>query len=291
MKNLIAAISIMATGAALASAVTSDTTFGVLKVTSTNLQTVISVPWEAVGTSGNPVKVKDFVKTSNLMPSGKRDDVELQNGDKLYKYDNSTSYYSGWFLNSTNVWEGYAIAADEITSSSYAKADEATLARGDALILVRVPTNTTSGVARSLAGSAGDIYLYGQYNETPVTTHTMAYATDESKATLFAPWNTTNEGVFVNADNATTGEIYLSWENVDASDTLALQDDNGNVVILTRHDNKWGVYNPFSEEEDEENKWYYNFKIKPGMGAWYRAAKVSTRTVAPVATRTVKAAE
>lgn len=274
MKNLIAAISIMATGAALASAVTSDTTFGVLKVTSTNLQTVISVPWEAVG-SGD-VKVKDFVKTSNLIPGTKPESTELMDGDKLYLYsvDDETGEgsYKGWFLNSTNVWEGLADPDDPITTGT----DNDSIKRGSALILVRprLPVNAET-----------NIYLYGQYT-TLNPSFNIVRRSDKVVNSLFAPINDGSTPIYVNKQTE-SGRKYLAWTNPSTGDKIKLQLPNGKAATF--------VYDEARFKDDNTKGWELNIngtkyhelaQILPGMGAWYRAVEGSgapsyTVTTAP----------
>ena len=243
-------------GMTLASAVESAATFGVLKITSTNTETVVSVPWEAAG--GGAVKVKDFVKTANMTK-----------GDELFLYVKSSQTYKYWELNGSGEWVG----SDTITSKGGVDVSEGddgeeddTLARGDALIICRQNYNSGDTPADS-------IYLYGQYNSTGVTEYEMAYDASATKATLFAPVpvGSIGEGIHVNDVNTTTGDKYLTWTNVDPQDRLAIQDANGNVVRLRWRSNKWGVY-----DSDAETPGYvYDFSIKPGMGAWYYAAAVS----------------
>ena len=249
-------------GATLASSVESADTFGVLKITSTNTETVVSVPWEAAG--GGAVKVKDFVKTTNMTA-----------GDALYLYDASEQSYKEWVLGDSG-WVGATTV--KVAGITAAAGSDDILNRGDALIIWR--QNYGSGDT-----PADSIYLYGKYNSTGVTSYPMAYNAGATKATLFAPVPVGSIGasIHVNDDTTTTGDKYLTWTNVKPQDRLAIQDADGNVVRLRwRADvNKWGVY------DSDAAGYVYDFSIKPGMGAWYYAAAVS-RVGAPTATLSTK---
>ena len=263
-KILFSAAAVCAAGLAMAASVESPNTFGVLKVSSTNAETVVSVPWEAVG-SGN-VKVKDFVMTTNM-----------SDNDMLYLYDNTgeTPTYKAWIL-SGGAWTGIATVkgVDGKTVTATADAD-ATLARGQALIIWR--QNYDGGTT-----PAESIYLYGQYNSTGVSSYTMT----AGKATLFAPVNTTSLPFYLNKPekseiaSGTTVACVKDWSNVNPGDTIRLQDKKGNAYTLS-----W---------DDEHDKWgYYTGAdyitaaaiIQPGMGGWYmntntvRAVTFTTTTV------------
>lgn len=260
-------------GATLASSVESAATFGVLKITSTNTETVVSVPWEAAG--GGAVKVKDFVKTTNMTA-----------GDELFLYVTSSQTYKHWVLNGSGEWVGSKTITSkggvDVSEGDDGEEDD-TLARGDALIICR--QNYNSG-----ATPADSIYLYGQYNSTGVTEYEMAYHASVDKATLFAPVpvGSIGEGINLNYDDSlAAGAKYLTWTNVGSADQITIQDEDGNAVPLYWNGNKWGVYNPFPL--DNPVGWQDNFIIKPGMGAWYYAAAVDRtgktidRTGAPTA--------
>ena len=280
MKSLAFFSCVLATGAALASAVTSETTFGVLKVASTNAQTVISVPWEAVGTSGSDIKVKDFVKTT-----------DMTDGDELYLYDSGSQSYKMWVLDGSENphWVGTTTVTKKktnITATAGDDGEDDTIARGQALIIVRA--NYNSGTTPAPA-----IYLYGQYNSTGVTEYGMAYATNAVKNTLFAPVNTTGEIMYLNpvsASDIDSGKKVVaasSWANVYKRDVIKVQDEKGNAIFLSwdNTNSKWGVYDAFANSG--AGGWDYDSAvIQPGMGAWYQAYKYDSRAGAPKLTTT-----
>ncbi len=256
-KILFSAAAVCAAGLAMATSVESPNTFGVLKIDSANAETVVSVPWEAVG-SGN-VKVKDFVMTSNMTA-----------GDILYLYDSEKETYKGWMLqvqDSEKSWVGLTPVTSIGGKTVQTGSDDDTLARGQALIICR--SNTSA-----------PIYLYGQY-----TTTGVSYSMAAGKATLFAPVNTTSSAFYLNNDtsdipNGTMVPCVTEWTNVNADDMIRLQTANGNAIMLNWNStaNKWG------REKGDGSFVYTRAVLQPGMGAWYiskgdSAVTFSTGTV------------
>lgn len=274
MKKTFFALAAVASCAAFADPVTSDATFAVLKVASTNTETVVSVPWEAVG--GGTVKVKDFVKTT-----------DMTEGDVLYLYDGSS--YKAWVLTG-GAWTGVATVKGEggKTITAEAGKDSDKLARGQALIVYRQKksdyVNPVYGLGKTPSGA---IYLYGQYSTASVT-YSMGKVTGGAKkaTTLFAPVNTTAYPFYLNSQTAgdiTSGTTVMcvdAWSHVIDGDILYVQNDiNGRKFPLTRHNSKWGVYNPFDNNPAHttpESKWNYDVAvIQPGMGAWYETTNAT----------------
>lgn len=248
MKKTILSITMLVAGAALASTVSSDQTFGVLKVTSSAYETAISVPWVAAGTGGN-VKVKDLVKTSNLTAGTNEGGVEKADGDLLLLYsptlNEGAGGYKGWYLNSNSVWTGLAISYNNVSTDAGDSGEDDTLSRGDALILIRKSVSDTS------------IYLYGQY-ETAPTEYLITRAA--GRKTLFAPVNTSAAGIDLND---------RTWENAQDGDTIKLQ----GAIPLT-----------FTYKSSETKKWGIKFGgqwitdgavIRPGEGVWYTTTSAS----------------
>lgn len=256
MKNAFVAISFVVIGLSVSAAVTSDATFGVLKVTSPAPEVSLSVPWVSAADCNTSVAVKDFVKTSNLVKESAAGKID---GDTLLKYNDETGVYCGWFLNYSGNWEGYAVT---ITNHVYAAQDNATLDRGDALILFRVAKDPSTGEARSLSGDNGDIYLYGQY-KAAAGVHISITRGAEGKVTLFAPVNCSAAGFNLND---------YDWANAVTGDQIRLQyiDDSGNISVdVWEYDNaqdagyKWG-------REGIKNPWITSgATIRAGEGGWY----------------------
>lgn len=259
MKKLIASLTILATGAALASSVSSSTTFGVLKITSSAKETAISVPWVSAGSSGlETIKVKDFVKTSNL--TGVAEDAQCANADILLVYvpgPNGGSY-KGWYLNSSTGWKGLNISYNGINTAAGDKEGEGEnedtlLQRGQALILIRYGTEE-----QIAARTDPNIYLYGQYKDPSGVSYTITRA--EGRTTLFAPINTSSTPV-----NFNTG---IEWTNATTGDQIRMQGADGKLRVFTFDSTKnegsqWG-------RKGVETAWVTTGTvIQPGQGAWY----------------------
>lgn len=261
MKKTIAFICIAASTVALAASVESLNTFGVLKVTSDKKETALCVPWSAVG-SGN-VKVKDFVMTSNLTRSteGQTD------GDWLLKYDGAA--YKGWYLDNTGAWKGFASSyTSGGVTTSFSSDENATLARGDSLILIRKANLTNDNNA---------IYLYGQYNGAFDGTLTMGADTtgNNERVTLFAMPNTSGSAFDLNDDGWTWSGVVAST-NFKTRDKIRLQAENGNTATFVYKNGQW--IDPVTSEVT-------GAKIKPGMGAWYIAVATGSTRSAPTWTK------
>ncbi|MBR4523491.1 MAG: hypothetical protein IKO64_04580 [Kiritimatiellae bacterium] len=234
-----------AAGFAMA-AVTSDATFGVLKVDSDAAETVICVPWEAAG--GGNVAVVDLVKTTDLT---KGSDEAGTGGDVLLLYRPSESKYYGWALNNAGTWVGVAIVTGKGTSTA---GTTQTLARGDALIIRRSNTSPS-------------IYLYGQYNATAATAPTLTAGAWH----LIAPPSTSGADLSLNS---------MTWNNVDGNDYIYLQSTStGNRIKITRNKNgdkpnsMW-VYRNWNGTETTDLA-----SVKAGQGFWYVSTGATTPTV------------
>lgn len=162
MKKMIFGFALIATCVASATTVTSANTFGVLKVTSSAKETIISVPWVKVG-DGGAIDADSLVLTSNLTA-----------GDKLFAYDTTTGKYYTWTLQTP----GETWGTSSENEGDYLVASKSSLPRGAGLILVR--SNTSN-----------PIYLYGQYASTGGNTSNVTAATDDAAVfTLIAPPST-----------------------------------------------------------------------------------------------------
>lgn len=254
MKKLLT-IAMMA-GAMSAMAVESSNTFGILRVDSNATQTIVSVPWEGAGATGdsaNKIKVKDVVKTANLTPASGE-----YIGDQLYYYDTTaqTPAYKMWYLTSTG-WEGATtVQGSEITADA---GGDDVLTRGGAIILVRQnPTKVVDGET-----VANPFYLYGQYTNAAASTECVA-----NGYTLLAPPSTEDTDL-----NTKT------WLNVDGSDNIVL----ANGTLLHYRESKWGKLskklNPTTGEITETVDANVA-TIAAGEGAWY----ISKGSTAPSVT-------
>lgn len=248
MKKLLSTLAIAAASTALA--VESSNTFGILRVDSSAAQTIVSVPWEGAGATGetaNKIKVKDVVKTANLTPASGE-----YIGDQLYYYNGSS--YKMWRLTSTG-WEGATTVANGITPTEGTDEDE--LTRGGAIILVR--KNPTTGNP----AVANPFYLYGQYTNAASSTTCVA-----GGYTLLAPPSTDETDL-----NTKT------WSNVNVNDNIVL----ANGTLLHYRNSQWGKLSKTLNESTGVISESLNTgvaKIAAGEGAWY----ISKGSTAPSVT-------
>ena len=126
----------------LATPVTSDNTFGIVKVESPRTATIISATWEACG--GGPIKVKDVVTTTNLTQ-----------GDALYYWEGTT--LKVLTLNASKQWEAPNIVGSngDFEPGTGEGDVDYTVPRGTALVVVR-------------SNTANPFYVYGQYSDSAV---------------------------------------------------------------------------------------------------------------------------
>lgn len=259
MKKLIASLTILTTGVALASSVSSASTFGVLKVASTAAETIISVPWVEAGslesaTEANVgIMVKDLVKTSNLTGSD-----TVANADQLLVYDPTANggagAYYGWYLNSSRVWKGCNVPKNDGMEDVYAPDEDHVLKRGESLVLIRQAASLSTENDHD-----NNIYLYGQYKVPSSVSCTITRAAAAERTTLFAPVNTSSDGISLNSNK-------LNWTGAVTGDKIKLQ---GTIPVTFTYEldreagSRWGRYNSNSQ-------WITTgATILPGQGAWY----------------------
>lgn len=175
MKKLIAIMTMMASASALA--VSSSNVFGILRVDSSQPETIISVPWIAADSVTANIKVADLVLTTNLTA-----------GDMLYYYNGTTSFeYEAWVLTETTIGGEATKVWSPVTTVSQAgitageHAGTRAVPRGAALFIVRKNYNNEP------------IYLYGRHTTGAATTQVVAGSVDSATGkstpayTLIAP--------------------------------------------------------------------------------------------------------
>lgn len=244
MKKLLSTLAIAAASTALA--VESSNTFGILRVDSSAAQTIVSVPWEGAGATGDDagkIMVKDIVKTANLT---KETAAGEHDGDMLYLYSEGT--YSAWYLNYSGAWCGIQVVAHDGLPSA-TNNDTKKISRGDAIILVRKNPTVTEGETTK----ANPFYLYGQYNSGDVTVEVNRNETNPTY-TLMAPPKT--------ADNTTVNSG--TWTGFKKGDALILP----STKRLSWNDtNKWSTY----ELDETSGDMHYVAATDPipaGEGVW-----------------------
>lgn len=254
MKKLMACGMILASAAAMA--VESSNIFGILRVDSTEKETIISVPWIQADSVTADIKVADLVLTSNLSI-----------GDQLYYYNGNASFqYEGWQLTegtvggeATKVWTPMTqVSHDGITFTEAAENKSAI--RGAALFVVR-PTFHTD-----------PIYLYGRY-ATGTAETTVAQGSPETKTsravrahTLLAPSNP--NGADLNATNADGSSKYMAGT---PGKTDFIMIEPGKPLVYRNLDGswKWGVYTQTGRTSYTWNTNPETTTIKHGQGCWY----------------------
>lgn len=254
MKKLIAIATMLASGAAVA--VNSSNVFGILRVDSSQPETIISVPWIAADSVTANIKVADLVLTSNLTKD-----------DMLYYYNGTTSFeYEAWVLTETTIGGEATKVWSPVTTVSQAgitageHAGTRAVPRGGALFLVRQNYNNEP------------IYLYGRHT-TVAASVTVAKGSPETTTspasrayTLLAPSNP--NGVDLNAKNSDGTNKYMSG-TPSVTDFILIESGEPLTYrkLGTNGAWEWGVYK-------KTGRTTYTWDtskavIKPGRGCWY----------------------
>lgn len=239
MKKLVAVSALLASVAAFATSVTSDNTFGVLKIAdTTSQQLIISVPWVAVGDGETNVKITDLV-----LPTG------LEDGTMLYYFDQTESKYMSFKVSGGSWMDG------KLNTGLEYDANQA-IARGSALIIVR-PESTTYP----------PIYLSGQYAQAASSTIAAATASEPSY-TLIAPTVANSTSVNLN--------VY-SWSKANRGDAITFGTTTYNFDGTNWYTETQGTDSPIQVEGGSTftppTKVIDNITIPAGQGAWYIRAK------------------
>lgn len=245
-KQVIFSLSLLASVLASASTVTSDNTFGVLKITATSAETVIGVPW--VGVGGGSVTVSNIVLTSNL-----------KTGDYLYYYDGSG--YKTWYLTADGGnWTPVSTVIKGNTVNAPGAASTVTLSRGKAIILKMANWDSREDK---------DIYIYGQYaalGSGDTTSITVPTSDGSVVWSLIAPPSATDfdlngASVSIGDVKPVAGDAIIT--NLNMSTWIRYNNESSKWGRYTETTNKYGVVTGTSFTEGAV--------IKAGNGAWYRA--------------------
>ena len=255
-KQIVTACALIASVAAFAASVTSDNTFGVLKVASTATavksgQLIIPVPWENVGGGG-------VVATNYVLSTGR------SVGDNLYWYDNSVSAYKVWTIASEGApWTPVTTHSISAGLTQVAPNVGEQIARGHAVIL---------GLE---AGSTGAVYLSGQYNADSVKVE-ICGPTEELAAklyrvsTLIAPSTVSDVDVNTLTFYTKENETYtpISNKTVLKNDYIRLA--NGTTFTYSASLASW------YKEGDGGTPITDGLTIPAGQGAWYSRGNVGS---------------
>ena len=240
MKKLISAIAVVAAASVALADGASANVLGVLRVDSAEKQTIVAVPWVSASASGgSAISVADIVKTDNLAA-----------GDRLCAYENGA--YKAWILaneGGTLVWE----SANNVTvggSTASEGAANATIARGDALLLIRDNPGPC-------------FFLVGQYTSAAAGTVTLP----AGAWSLVAPPST----VDFNLNDAT-------WSSPNSADRITIKNAAGNMVRM-KYDSASGKWQG-RDMSNPSSTWSAAAAVVPaGCGAWYQNAGASAVTV------------
>ena len=232
------ASAVLVAGASFAASVdvTDTLCLGVIPVTSSNSEVVISVPWVEVGASStNCISVTNFVLATGLTAGG------LETGDKLIWYGGEASPKS-WYLKTGSPLPFWKACTDGSVDAP--NPDFPAIKQGQALILTRhSPTNTD--------GTAKTFYLVGQVGTNTTVRTTVA----ANGYTLVAP-PAKQQINFNNTDHvAAVSGAYAK------GDTIYVEVVNGIRRMLKYDGEKWlPSWTPRTVE---------NATIDVGRGFWY----------------------
>lgn len=223
-------------------------TVGWLKVDSSAVSTIVSVPWVQVGGDGASVQVAKLVKTDSLKA-----------GVMLYYYDGSA--YWAWTMQETTPgvtnWSPTIVTSGNGPQSTSASKDiDFALPRGKALFVYR-----PNGAAD------GDIYLYGKYTDASIDSITTATGSADTPAyTLIG--NPSSTDVALNASGR--------FSNVGSDDLILVPGADGAIEkTLTWANGAWGwnekgtpvtLPNGATVSSSTRNT---NVTIPAGRGVWY----------------------
>lgn len=266
MKKIVLASAVLASVAAVATAVESSNTFGVMKITdSVTRELVIGVPWAAVSSANN-----DAINAMNLV-------LPTANGDQLYWYDKTNKEYYIWTVKN-GAWavDTATVLSDGLSKNEIGSAEK-TLARGDAVILLRETPAANS-----------DIYLSGQVATAGTPSSTILAPTAAELARLSTSVAYTliaNPNPSADADLNIAERFYSDEGLKTAVDYKANDLDNDKIVLSNGttygHDSTSGWYKWTGGAKGDggfipNQKTYTGVTIPAGQGAWYVRNGAST---------------
>ena len=220
------------------SVLSSVTTAGVLRVTSSLTNTVTAVPWASMATDSaesNPVSVAETVN-----PNG------LSAGDEILAYDAASGVFRAWTRAADNAWKPVTTVTPTLITSE--EADAASFARGDAFWLVR-------------SDASDPFHLVGRHVGGTGATQIAPGSAAEPKSTLCA--NPTGKAISFK-DLVFDGEI-------GADDTIVVTADDGipSVYVWNASKNAWGYWRKTLVGRRIQSTWVEDGSVSPGMGFWY----------------------
>lgn len=236
-------LSLFAAGAlSAATSAQSDNVIGVLRVDSTEKQTVVAIPWVAAGVNAGSIHVTDIVKTSTLTA-----------GDQLFAYDNENKAYKCWALDANKVWQpSQVVTASSVLPAAGTPAADAALTRGNAIVLVRQqPKNP------------GYFFVQGQVAASGDVENTLPAGVDS----LLAPPSAT--ATDLNDSNAV---VWGLGSGDHTKDRILYKDANGALRTAKLVEGAWKVFDTSTRE-------WVGAEIPAGQGAWYQNESTEAVTV------------
>lgn len=236
-------LSLFAAGAlSAATSAQSDNVIGVLRVDSTEKQTVVAIPWLAAGVNAGSIRVTDIVKTSTL-----------QTGDQLFAYIDGA--YKCWELDKNKVWQpSQVVTASSFLPTAGTPAENQALTRGNAIVLVRTkPTDP------------GYFFVQGQV----AASGNVENALPANADSLLAPPSATATNL-----NDSNAVVWGLGAGDHTNDRILYKDENGALRTAKRMNNQWMTYNVLEREWTSEG-----VQIPAGQGAWYQNKSTETVTV------------
>jgi len=232
--------------------ITTTNQFGLLKVLSTNANTIISAPWVSLDANvenPTPMNVAKLVNTNNLTV-----------GDTLILFndDAEVEKYIGWTLGNDG-WIPLTVQTEYSGITVSPPASATTLTRGLGVWLVR--QNPTDG------GNAVPFYLYGQYTAAAASTSVTA-----GKTMLLANPNPNNS---FSLDGISPGS--------ESGDKIIIP-GSGVPKVYTHDGTSWGyektTYSTVGEGGDaisvqDKTRVTNENNVNAGQGFWYKSDKGS----------------
>ena len=232
---------ILLAGAAFAttSTQTGANVYGVLRVDSTNAETIVAIPWVGVGTTASDINVAEIIKTAGL-----------NNGDSLYAYIDGG--FKKWVL-TDGEWTPSATVSGDGPAAVSAGASDQTLTRGKAVLLVRQGT------------IADYFFVQGQVASSSTADLAITAGTSVSPAyTLIAP------PVDSDISDLNSNITYVGDARPNADDIIYVSAGvaGGLMRSYVYKNSKWGYYQR-SANFWEGDTFVETLTIPAGQGAWY----------------------
>lgn len=261
-----------------------STQFGVLAVDSPTTRTIVSIPWcDSTNVVNAAIKVKDIILTANLTEN-----------DTLHVV-NTNGVFANWELQTDSGvlrWKSVKTVTGNNEATVSASEDEATLKRGDALMLIRQNPTNDQGVAKSF-------YVMGQLGTSGDVEGTTIGAANTTNYYLIAypgttAWSPNNSNtVAFETDKSYVGDEIYYYLNNSYKRTLYWAGDStefGAVKETTKIANgdftNPGWYVEQNVEIEIGDKWrvvkslvFDGADIPVGIGAWYVSKSGKSRTI------------